>query len=165
MIIQLRIDDRLLHGQVAMIWGKELRTKGIVIANDNAAGNEAASVALKMACPSDQKLLIKSIEDAKRVINDPRGSGMRILGIVSCVRDALRLVEACPGSIQEVNLANAGRFDGIPMDQKRKVTASVFLSEDEVVAAKELTDKDVPTFCQVAPNEARTNLSKLVAEL
>jgi fructoselysine and glucoselysine-specific PTS system IIB component len=165
MIIQLRIDDRLLHGQVAMIWGKELRTKGIVIANDNAAKNEAASVALKMACPSDQKLLIKSVEDAKRVINDPRGSGMRILGIVSCARDALRLVDGCPGAIQEVNLANAGRFDGVPMDQKKKVTASVFLSEDEITAARELAGRNLPTFCQVAPNEAKADLSKLMAEL
>ena len=40
MIAQLRVDDRLIHGQVALVWTKELDTPGIVVANDNAANNE-----------------------------------------------------------------------------------------------------------------------------
>ena len=36
MIIQIRIDDRLIHGQVAMVWARELNTTGILVANDNA---------------------------------------------------------------------------------------------------------------------------------
>ena len=39
MIVQLRIDDRLIHGQVALVWSKELGTPGILVANDQAAVN------------------------------------------------------------------------------------------------------------------------------
>lgn len=52
MIVQLRVDDRLVHGQVTLMWGKELSTKGILVANDAAAQNETQSSTLKMACPS-----------------------------------------------------------------------------------------------------------------
>lgn len=34
--MQLRVDERLIHGQVALMWGKELNTKGILVANDHA---------------------------------------------------------------------------------------------------------------------------------
>ncbi len=64
MVIQIRIDDRLIHGQVALLWTKELNTKGVIVANDNAASNEAVKATLKMACPKTQKLLVKTVEDA-----------------------------------------------------------------------------------------------------
>ena len=51
MIAQLRVDDRLIHGQVALVWTKELDTPGIVVANDNAANNEMVQMTLKMATP------------------------------------------------------------------------------------------------------------------
>ena len=38
-ITALRVDDRLIHGQVAMTWTKQLRVQGIVVANDAAAGD------------------------------------------------------------------------------------------------------------------------------
>ncbi len=52
MIAQLRVDDRLIHGQVALVWTKELDTPGIVVANDNAANNEMVQMTLKMATPT-----------------------------------------------------------------------------------------------------------------
>lgn len=46
MIVQIRVDDRLIHGQVALMWGKELNTKGILVANDHAAGDETQATTL-----------------------------------------------------------------------------------------------------------------------
>ena len=37
MITQIRVDDRLIHGQVAVVWTKELNTPLIIVANDAAA--------------------------------------------------------------------------------------------------------------------------------
>ena len=39
MIVQVRVDDRLIHGQVALVWSKELNTKHIIVANDAADGH------------------------------------------------------------------------------------------------------------------------------
>ena len=39
MIVCLRVDERLIHGQVAMTWTKELKLNGLVVASDEAASN------------------------------------------------------------------------------------------------------------------------------
>lgn len=111
MIVQLRVDDRLVHGQVTLMWGKELSTKGILVANDAAAQNETQSSTLKMACPSGQKLLIRTIDDAIKIANDPRAGEMRIFALTGNIADALKLVKGAPGRIGSVNVANVGRFD------------------------------------------------------
>lgn len=92
MIVQLRVDDRLIHGQVALMWGKELNTKGILVANDHAVQDATQAATLKMACPQGQKLLIRSVADAIKVANDSRGGAMRIFCLTNSVTDALAIV-------------------------------------------------------------------------
>ncbi len=81
MITQVRVDDRLIHGQVAVVWTKELNAPLLVVANDEAAKNEVMQMTLKMAVPNGMKLLIRSVDDAIDVFNDPRGKDKRIFVI------------------------------------------------------------------------------------
>ena len=93
MIAQLRVDDRLIHGQVALVWTKELDTPGIVVANDNAANNEMVQMTLKMATPTGKKLLIRNVDDAIKVFNNPKGAKMRIFALTNNVQDALKIAK------------------------------------------------------------------------
>lgn len=165
MIIQLRVDDRLVHGQVTLMWGKELNTKGILVANDHAAEDGTQAATLKMACPQGQKLLIRSIEDAIKVANDPRGAEMRIFALTSNVADALALVKGAPGKIGGVNVANVGRFDRSDDAAKALLTTGVTLNPDEVAAARELCEQGLPVFHQVGVSDAKTPVSDLLAKL
>ena len=56
MIVCLRVDERLIHGQVAMTWTKELKLNGLVVASDEAASNELQKMTLKMAVPEGIKM-------------------------------------------------------------------------------------------------------------
>ncbi len=163
MVVQIRIDDRLIHGQVALVWSKELSTPGIIVANDNAATNDTVKMTLKMACPPGIKLLVKTVEDAKGSINDPRGKNMRIFGLTRNVSDALELVKACPGNILEVNLANAGVHDN---DTSEKVTlqgSRIRLTEKELAAAEELADILGDKFIsQLIPTSLKHKVSDLI---
>ena len=47
MIVCLRVDERLIHGQVAMTWTKELKLNGLVVASDEAASNELQKMNIK----------------------------------------------------------------------------------------------------------------------
>ena len=71
MIIQIRVDDRLIHGQIAVVWSKQFNTTHMVVANDKAAANEVQQMALKMATPSGIKVLIRSVDDAIKIFNNP----------------------------------------------------------------------------------------------
>lgn len=58
MISMMRIDDRLIHGQVAVMWSKELGISRIIVASDVIAKNEIQVSALKMAAPSGIKAAV-----------------------------------------------------------------------------------------------------------
>ncbi|MDY2777367.1 MAG: PTS sugar transporter subunit IIB [Collinsella sp.] len=165
MIVQIRVDDRLVHGQVTLMWGKELNTKGILVANDHAATDATQSATLKMACPQGQKLLIRTVEDAIRVANDPRADGMRIFALTDNIADALRLVEGAPGRIGGVNVANVGRFDRSDDSKKVLLTTGVTLNPDEVAAARKLCEHDLPVIHQVGVTDAKTKVADLLAKL
>ena len=112
-ITALRVDDRLIHGQVAMTWTKQLAVQGIVVANDEAANdNTQKMVALKMAVPGGIKSLIKPVDEAIRILNNPKASRMRILVLTRTVKDALKIRQSV-GEIGFLNVGNTGRFDGI----------------------------------------------------
>ena len=46
MIIQIRVDDRLIHGQIAVVWSKHFATNHLVVANDQAAKNEVQQMSM-----------------------------------------------------------------------------------------------------------------------
>lgn len=65
MVELCRIDDRLLHGQVAVTWVGAVAPEAILIANDEAATNEMSKLALKMAKPAGVKLAVKTIDEVE----------------------------------------------------------------------------------------------------
>ena len=165
MIVQIRVDDRLIHGQVALVWSKELNTPGIIVANDNAANNNTVKMTLKMACPPGIKLIVKGVEDAKGVINDPRAKEMRIFGLTRTVSDALALVKACGDNILEVNMANCGVHDG-SLEEKVMINNRIRLTPTELAAAKELASIMGGKFIsQLIPTAQKSVVADLVKDL
>lgn len=162
MVVSIRVDDRLIHGQVALVWTKELGTTGVLVANDHAAQDDVTRMTLQMATPSGQKLLVKPVAGAVSVINDPRGQEMRIFALTNCVKDALTLVESCPGRIGSVNVANAGRFDSSPASEKVSLCSTVMLNSSELEAAQRLAACDLPVYCQVIPQHKQVPLKELL---
>ncbi|HGF7240465.1 MULTISPECIES: PTS system mannose/fructose/N-acetylgalactosamine-transporter subunit IIB [Enterococcus] len=158
MITQIRVDDRLIHGQVVVVWTKELNAPLLVVANDEAAKNEVMQMTLKMAVPNGMKLLIRSVDDAINIFNDPRGADKRIFVIVNSVSDANKIAQNVE-NIETVNVANAGRFDKSDPSTKKMIFPSVQLNPNELAAAKELAKLDrVNSYNQVLPSNPQLSL-------
>ena len=68
MIKLFRIDERLIHGQIAIKWSRHTGVDSIVVANNNAAANTMIQKSLKMAAPPGIKTVIKSIDDAIKTL-------------------------------------------------------------------------------------------------
>ena len=62
MIKHLRIDNRLIHGQVAVVWQKYIDAKAIIVCNDKVAGDPIQKMALPLAARGS-KVLVLSIAD------------------------------------------------------------------------------------------------------
>ena len=150
--VQETFDDRLIHGQVAMTWTKQLRVQGIVVANDAAAGDNTQKMALKMAVPAGIKVLIKPVDEAIRVLNNPKASSMRILVLTRTVTDALKIRKQV-GEIEFLNIGNAGRFDGVDVSEKQILSPTIMLTDEEVKSLRELVEMNPKTCMQQVPND------------
>ena len=69
MIKLLRIDDRLLHGQVAFSWTKVLSIESIIIVNDEVVKDEITKMTLGIAKPRGTTLVVKGVEDGIAISN------------------------------------------------------------------------------------------------
>ncbi len=163
-ITALRVDDRLIHGQVAMTWTKQLAVQGIVVANDEAANDNTQKMALKMAVPGGIKSLIKPVDEAIRILNNPKASKMRILVLTRTVKDALK-VRQNVGEIGFLNVGNTGRFDGIDVSEKLVLTPTIMLTDSEQQALKELVALDPKTCMQQVPNDEQKLVKDVLDKL
>ena len=93
MINLMRVDHRLLHGQVAFSWTNALGTDCILIANDSVPTDDIRKTTLKLSKPNGVKLVIKSIDDAITAINSGVTDKYKLFIIVETIHDAARMVE------------------------------------------------------------------------
>lgn len=132
MVKLLRVDERLLHGQVALNWVQNVGASSILIGNDEVVNNDVGKMALQMAKPSGSKLAIKSIEGAAELLNDPRTKDVTIFAIVRTVADALRLVKMTR-EIKEINIGGIKKKEGSKM-----IAAAIFVNKDDLNNLREL---------------------------
>lgn len=93
MIKLFRIDERLIHGQIAIKWSRHTGVDSIVVANDNAAASPMIQKSLKMAAPPGIKTVIKTLDSAITTLNDPRCEPLKVLVLVNSPADALKMVQ------------------------------------------------------------------------
>ena len=104
MITQLRIDDRLFHGEIIVLWVPSLKVNSVVVADDAYASNKLNIVTANLSKPKYIKLNILSIEDAIKYVNDPEHQKEKILVTCYDPQNALKICNAVP-DIPEVNAA------------------------------------------------------------
>ncbi len=157
MVELCRVDDRLLHGQVAVAWSNAISPDAILVANDEAATNEMTKMALKMAKPSGVKLAIKTLSDAATLLKDSRTNQTKIFVITRTIQDALGLVQQLEGQIKKVNIGGVKKNEGAKM-----LAPGVFLNENDLATLKDLKNYvDVVEF-QMVPSESKTDLEKIL---
>ncbi|MGM0213701.1 PTS sugar transporter subunit IIB [Enterococcus sp. AZ109] len=162
MITAVRIDERLIHGQVAMTWTKTLKLDGLVVASDEAAENDIQKMTLKMAAPADVKTIIKSVDGAIQLLQNPRSQEMRLMVLVPTVKDAVKLAKAFPNEIELMNVGNAGKMTP-PSPDKKLLTKEVMLTPEEISALEELIALYPETVFQGTPAMEKRLASDVLA--
>ncbi len=158
MILTVRVDERLIHGQVVTNWISMLRLTNIIVANDKAANDPIQKGALKMACPGGVKCLVATVDKAAEVMNDPRMENLRVMVVVETPTDALKIVKNVK-DIPEVNIANIGNMYH-PNAQKTVLFNTVKVEDVDLEAIKELK-KLVPIYQQTTPVAAKQQFNML----
>ena len=137
-IILTRIDNRLIHGQVATQWSGAIGINLILVANDEVASNPMRQGLMDMAAPSYAGTRYWTIE--KTINNIHRASdAQKIFIIVDNPQDVLKLV-----------VGNMHMSEG-----KRQVATSVAIDDADAEAFRKLRDLGVEIFIQRTPDIAK----------
>jgi len=156
MIKLTRIDDRLVHGQVAFTWVPALGVDCLIIANDKVAKDEFMKMTLSLARPAGTKLLIKSIADSIAFLNDEKSKGAKILLLVNSVRDA----HAVANGVAEIKSVN---FGGIRMKEGAKlISKAVAITEDDKPLLQELISKGIELEIRQVPTDSKQMVGDLI---
>jgi len=159
MIVLYRIDERLIHGQIAVAWCKTLSVTHIVVANDAVVNSELQKTALKMGAPSNVKVAIKGLDDAAELLADPRLADKKVMVVLKTVSDALTLLRKVEG-IPAVNIGNVGFLGDI--SDKTAYTSRYFrLSTSDIEELKQI-QQIVPVEIQVVPSDPKKSLSSIL---
>jgi len=156
-----RIDERLIHGQIAIKWSKHTGVDHILVANDKAAGNAMIQKSLMMAAPQGIKTAIKSMADSISVLNDARSENFKLLVLVDSPQDAVELIKHVSG-VPFVNVGNYGRVaPDIPGKPRKAYSANIYCNEVEVESFKELMSMGLRCFYQVTPESSTVDLNNM----
>lgn len=156
MIKLVRVDHRLVHGQVAFSWIKFLGTDCILIASDNLPGDELKMAGLRMAKPSNVKLVMKGIEDSAASLNSGVTDKYKLMILCESVEDVCRLAEKTD-RITEINLG--GTKTG---QDRRQISKAVHLSERDIQLIRNMNDKGIKIKVQMVPDDTETDVMKLI---
>ena len=153
-ILLTRIDNRLIHGQVATQWNSTLGANLILVANDDVAGNKMRQNLMNMAAPTGVATRFFSLQKTIDVIHKASPK-QHIFLVAENPSDVLTLVKGGV-PIRKVNIGNMHMSDG-----KRQVATSVAVDDADVAAFKELQDLGVELEIRRVPSTPAEDINKL----
>lgn len=153
-ILLTRIDNRLIHGQVATQWNSTLGANLILVANDDVAGNKMRQNLMNMAAPTGVATRFFSLQKTIDVIHKASPK-QHIFLVAENPFDVLTLVKGGV-PIRKVNIGNMHMSEG-----KRQVATSVAVDDADVAAFKELQDLGVELEIRRVPSTPAEDINKL----
>ena len=139
-IIGVRIDGRLIHGQVANLWTTKLNITRIMVVDDEVAQNDIEKSGLKLATPAGVKLSVLPIEKAANNILAGKYDSQRV-------------------PIEEINVGNMSQTD-----ETRSITKSINVVDQDVEVFNQLHAKGVRLIAQMVPSDKAEDFMNLLAK-
>lgn len=156
-VVLYRIDDRLVHGQVVVGWGRALDLERVILVDDEVAASPWEQDLYRMAMPAGMSVFFSSVSEAGPRLAQWNAEGVRTAVLVGTVEALVALYGADPGVLRRINLGGIhhrpGRTERLPY---------LYLTDAEYaqLAALEangaqITGQDVPTATPVPLFELR----------
>lgn len=157
-IVLTRVDDRLIHGQVAVGWTRTIGATHIVVANDEVSKDRTQIMLLKMATPVGVKSSILSVDEAAQKLANNEFKKDKVLLLVRDPKSLVRLIDGGV-DLQEVNIGNVRAAEG-----RKRLIKEVAATEEEIGDWKELDRRNVSLQALWLPDGKATNFNKVLKE-
>lgn len=155
-MVLVRIDDRLIHGQVVENWMKFLKINHVIVVNDFVASDRMQKTLFSMAVPDHAKISILTITQAKEAILNGQFEGDKAMLLLVSPQDVLNLINKGV-RIKEVNV---GGMHYSP--DKKQILKAISVSKEDIQAFQELDKLGVYLEARMVPNDEKIDIMEII---
>ena len=152
----VRIDDRLIHGQVVLGWARALKPDRIVVANDRVAGNSWERKFYTSSVPPHIKVSFLGLDETARQLLNNLFKNEMVMILFESVRDVLEVVKQGV-SLEDINVGGLHYREGA-----RELLPYVFITEEDREHLRELVKRSVRLTAQDIPGNSPRVINSLV---
>jgi PTS system mannose-specific IIB component/fructoselysine and glucoselysine-specific PTS system IIB component len=156
-IVLYRVDERLIHGQVVVGWGSELRPNEIVVVDDDLATSPWEQELYAMGLPDELTTSFETVADARAHLEGWRQGKARVLLLTRDVATMRRLAQAGALRGEEVNIGGIHYAVG-----REPVLPYVYLSQAEMGELMALESEGVRLSARDLPDARRVELKEML---
>lgn len=151
-VVHMRIDNRLIHGQVTASWGNAINTNRLIVANDQVARDPIQRMLLPQAARGIPTSVL-SIDETLKYAMSEKGQKERIFVLAKLPQDALSLLE---GGLQpkEINVGNQAPAPGTKF---KMVTHSIAVTADDAAIYRAIAGKGYRLTAKMMPSDRSTD--------
>ena len=155
----LRIDSRLIHGQVATSWAKAVKCDAIFAISDEVANDPLRSKLLLQVAPAHLQSYVITVDKAIKVWHNPMYADRKVLWLVTKPGDIVRLIEGGV-DIKKVNVGGMTHREGCKL-----ISQAVAIDADDLAAFKKLNEMGVKMTLQQLPTNAEEDVMPKLANI
>lgn len=147
MITFVRIDDRVIHGQIMTRWLAEKKCDNIIIVDEFLARNKAMGQIYKNVVPTGVKVSIYTEDEAINKVKEAKESNANYFVIFKSVLPLSNMTDKGCMFTNEINIGPASkRPDTI------QVVPTIALSNEELNALKNIASRGIKIYFQIVPD-------------
>jgi len=156
----IRVDQRMVHGQVAVKWSRAAKVTKIICVDDAVAANETTKKIYKLAAPTGTKVLVYSIDRCIEKWNECQFNDGTVMMLFKDVNTCYRLFEK-GFEIKKLQLGNA------PKTETNNLTLGneFHVNADQLKLLRDMASKGVQIEVQTIPEQTAVSLEKAAANL
>ncbi|EIG7224656.1 PTS mannose transporter subunit IIAB [Salmonella enterica] len=154
-----RIDDRLIHGQVATRWTKETNVSRIIVVSDEVAADTVRKTLLTQVAPPGVTAHVVDVAKMIRVYNNPKYAGERVMLLFTNPTDVERIVEGGV-KVTSVNIGGMAYRQG-----KTQVNNAVSVDEKDIEAFKKLNERGIELEVRKVSTDPKLKMMDLIAKV
>jgi PTS system mannose-specific IIB component len=147
-VTHMRIDNRLIHGQVTLSWIGALDANHMIVTNDVVAQDDMQRIMLPMAARG-VKTSVLSVDDTLAYCNSPEGANEKIFIIAKFPSDALRLIENGL-KVSEINVGNQAPTPGTKF---KMVLNTLAVTAEDAAIYRKIASHGYKLICKMMPND------------
>lgn len=158
-VCAIRIDERLIHGQVATLWQGSWNCNRIMVIDKKSANDPMLKSVLKIACPTGVRLSVLEAETAAANLKSGKYGKERITIVTKTPADLLKLIEGGYDLESTITVGNMSGGAG-----KKKISKHISVTPEDIEDFRKLDAMHYKIFLQTVPSETPTPFMKLLED-